>query len=404
MNSAQRWLVLALLCLVRTAVAFQFQSVAALAPDLVARLGIDYARLGTLIGLYMLPGIVVAVPGGMLGQRFGDKRVVMCGLALMVAGGALTGLAETYWLAIAGRLIGGAGGVLVNVLLTKMVTDWFAGREIGTALSLLVASWPLGMGAALVADPWLASAHTPQLALHGTALTAGLLLLAVALAYRSPPGAGAAARPVGPMLRLGLSRREFGLVTLAGLVWGLFNLGYNLLVAFAPAMLIADGTSPTAAGLATSLATWATIVFVPVGGVVLDRGRSATSLMGVSFAVLAAAMLLAPVAAPLTMIAAVGLIGGLPAGAIMTLPAEVLRASSRGPGMGVFFAWYYLVMAVVPPFAGATRDITGVAGAPVACGGVVEILALLALVLFRLWQARPAPLAAPVPQHLRQDG
>lgn len=403
MTAARRWLILALLCLVRTAIAFQFQSVAALAPDLVARLDIDYARLGTLIGLYMLPGIVVAVPGGLLGQRFGDKRVVLCGLALMVGGGALTGLAATYWLASAGRLIGGAGGVLVNVLLTKMVTDWFAGREIGTAMSLLVASWPLGMGAALVADPWLASAYAPQLALHATALTAGVLLVTVALAYRSPPGAGAVGS-VGPMLRLGLSRREFGLVTLAGLVWGLFNLGYNLLVAFAPAMLIAEGTSSTAAGLATSLATWATIVFVPVGGVVLDRGRSATSLMGVSFAVLAAAMLLAPVAAPLTMIAAVGLVGGLPAGAIMTLPAEVLRASSRGPGMGVFFAWYYLVMAVVPPFAGATRDITGFAGAPVACGGVVEVLALLALILFRMRQARPAPLAAPVPRHLRQDG
>jgi len=399
MNSAQRWLILAVLCLARTAVAFQFQSVAALAPDLVARLGIDYARLGTLIGLYMLPGIVVAVPGGVLGQRYGDKRVTLYGLLLMTAGGVLTGMAETYWLAVAGRLVSGIGGVLVNVLLTKMVTDWFAGREIGTALSLLVASWPLGMGLALVADPWLAAAHSPALALHATAIAAALLVVLVGLAYRSPGAATAAVLPAAPMLRLGLSRREFGLVTVAGLVWGMFNLGYNLLVAFAPAMLIADGTTATAAGLATSLATWVTILFVPLGGVLLDRSRSATALMAVSFAVLAAAMLLAPVAAPLTMIAAVGLVGGLPAGAIMALPAEVLRASSRGPGMGVFFAWYYLVMAVLPPFAGATRDITGFAGAPVLCGGVVEILALVALILFRVMQARPAPLAV-----ARQDG
>ena len=47
--------------------------------------------LGLLIGLYMLPGIVIALPGGMLGQRFGAKRVVLVGLALMTIGGALMG-------------------------------------------------------------------------------------------------------------------------------------------------------------------------------------------------------------------------------------------------------------------------------------------------------------------------
>jgi hypothetical protein len=28
----------------------------------------DYAALGTLIGLYMLPGLVLALPGGVLGR------------------------------------------------------------------------------------------------------------------------------------------------------------------------------------------------------------------------------------------------------------------------------------------------------------------------------------------------
>ena len=46
-------------------------------------LAIDFASLGALIGLYMLPGVVIALPGGMLGQRFGAKRVVLVGLALM---------------------------------------------------------------------------------------------------------------------------------------------------------------------------------------------------------------------------------------------------------------------------------------------------------------------------------
>ncbi len=84
-----RWLVLAILFLARTAMACQFQTIGSLGPILVDALGIEYARLGTLIGLYMLPGIVIALPGGLLGQWFGAKRMVLVGLALMTAGGAM---------------------------------------------------------------------------------------------------------------------------------------------------------------------------------------------------------------------------------------------------------------------------------------------------------------------------
>jgi len=39
---------------------------------------------------------------------------------------------------IAGRLVAGAGVVLLNVQMTKMVADWFAGREIATAMAIFV--------------------------------------------------------------------------------------------------------------------------------------------------------------------------------------------------------------------------------------------------------------------------
>ena len=73
---------------------FQFQSIAPLSPSLVAKYGVTYAQLGLLISCYLLPGIVIAYPGGTLGKRFGDKRIAILGLALMVVGGLLatTGL------------------------------------------------------------------------------------------------------------------------------------------------------------------------------------------------------------------------------------------------------------------------------------------------------------------------
>ena len=65
-----RWVILAVLFLARTAMGFQFQSVAALSTFLITDLDIDYTQLGLLIGVYLLPGIVIAYPGGLLGLTF----------------------------------------------------------------------------------------------------------------------------------------------------------------------------------------------------------------------------------------------------------------------------------------------------------------------------------------------
>jgi predicted MFS family arabinose efflux permease len=112
---------------------------------LITDLGIGYTQLALLIGFYLLPGVVIAYPSGLLGRRFDDKRIAIFGMTLMVAGGALTASSYNYEIFLIGRLISGVGAVLLNVLLAKMVTDWFVGRELATALALLVSSWPVAI-------------------------------------------------------------------------------------------------------------------------------------------------------------------------------------------------------------------------------------------------------------------
>src|SRR5207247_1403985 len=83
-------------------------TIAPVAPLLIADLALSYAELGLLIGLYLLPGTVLALPGGLLGERFGNCRVVLWALALMVDGGLVTAASDALWQAAAGRLVSGA--------------------------------------------------------------------------------------------------------------------------------------------------------------------------------------------------------------------------------------------------------------------------------------------------------
>src|SRR5262245_56294632 len=115
----ERWLILAVLTFARTVMGFQFQSVAAISPYLIDQFQISYAALGTLIGLYLFPGTAVAVPGGVLAQRFGDKRITCSGLVAMACGAVMMATVENFVLLFAGRIVSGTGAVLLNVIVTK---------------------------------------------------------------------------------------------------------------------------------------------------------------------------------------------------------------------------------------------------------------------------------------------
>ncbi|RZA06857.1 MAG: MFS transporter, partial [Proteobacteria bacterium] len=117
-----RWTALTVLTAARTSMGFQFQSIGSASPLLIADLRLTYADLGTLIGLYFLPGLVLSLPAGMLARRFGDKRVVVLGLILMVIGGATTGYVGSFAGLALGRVLAGAGAVLLNVTMAKMIT------------------------------------------------------------------------------------------------------------------------------------------------------------------------------------------------------------------------------------------------------------------------------------------
>ncbi len=389
--TSNRWLILAVLFLARTAMGFQFQSVVGVSSSLRGDLGIGLAELGVLVGAYMLPGVLVALPGGSMGARFGQKPIAIVGLLLMAGGGALTAIAGDLTMATTGRVISGAGAVVLNVLLTGMVAEWFSTGRMVTAMAILVTSWPLGIGLALVTGPLIAAAFGWPAMIWLTAAASLATCVLIALVYRRPHAITGDTQ----VKRAKFTARDFSVATWSGQVWGLFNVGYIIVVSFMPALMLADGVPPATAGLVTSLATWILIVTVPLGGLLIERIGHSVAVMLLCFAAMALAMAAtAVVPAALAIVIIVGIFAGPPAGAIMALPAGALGAAVRSTGMGVYFTWYYAAMAVLPPFAGWLGDSTGAASAPLVFGAVVMVAAMLSLILFLRYAAKQAPDAA----------
>ena len=381
-----RWLILAVLTFARTIMGFQFQSVAAVSPYILDYFHMSYAVLGTIIGLYLLPGAAVALPGGVLAQRYGDKFIVCIGLAAMTLGGVIMAASNDYAILFAGRVICGCGAVLLNVLVTKMVTDWFQGREIVTALGILITSWPLGIAVALVVLPTLAEATSWSIAIYAAAALSCVAFLLVATFYRTP-----ANRNGSPSLRLSisLSRRELVLAILAGLVWTFYNIALIIVLAFGSEFLMAWGQGRLAASATISTVSWIIIPAIPIGAWAAERiGRPDLTMIGCFLLVALAIWWLAAMGPSLALLVAIGFIFGPPGGLIMTLPGEAAPPERRAVTMGIYFTCYYIGMGILPPIAGYARDLTGSAATPLWFAGAMAVLASICLVQFRLVQSQ----------------
>lgn len=384
---AGRWSVLALLFAVRATMGFQFQSVAAVAPIVARDLGIGLADIGLLIGLYLAPGLAIALPGGAIGRRFGDKPAVLAGLVLMALGGMLMAFLPWSWTAqVSGRLIAGLGGVLLNVIMSKMVTDWFSGSEIATAMAIFVNSWPVGIALALVALPSIGAAQGASAVYLVSVAAVVLGFAALALLYRAPPtppgAVQAGAMPTGNALAA---------VIVAGLIWSLYNVAFAMIFGFGPTMLAERGWSIAAAGSAVSVVMWLTMLSVPAGGLLADWTRRNDAVIVLGGALCAAALMIASrTEAVLPAFVALGIVCGLPAGAIMSLPARVLEPATRALGMGIFFTVFYTGMFIAPAIAGWLATRLGTAGAAFDLGSATVLIGIALVWVFRRLAPSPA--------------
>ena len=363
-----RWGILAVLFVVRLTIAFQFQSVAAVAPLLQQTFGVGLADIGILIGLYFTPGVVLALPGGAIGRTLGDRPTTIAALLLMTAGSLVMALAEAWGWQMAGRLASGAGGVLLTVQLTKMGTDWFAGKEIATAMAIFVNSWPAGVAISLLVLPAIGIAHGAGAVFLavGTLTAAAIVLIAF---YQPPPTTGAiAAAPawLDPFALLA--------VIIAGAIWGLYNVGFAMIFSFGPSLLAERGWSIAAAGSAISVVMWLSVISVPAGGYLADRtGRPLTLAIVASLLVALLLAWLPRSDAVITILVLIGLIGGHPAGPIMSLTARVLAPETRAIGMGVFYTLFYAAMMLGPAVAGRLAKSAGSAAVALDLGALTVL-------------------------------
>jgi EmrB/QacA subfamily drug resistance transporter len=317
-------------------------------PAMAASFGSDVLRLSLALTAYMLSLAVFIPASGWIADRFGPREVFRGAIVVFCLGSALSGLAPTLALLIAGRVVQGVGGALMvpvgRLVLLRTVPKselvsamaWLTvpalvGPIVGPPLGGLIVthvSWrwvfflnlPVGLlGLVLVSrlipggkPAGRRALDWPGLVLSGLGLTGlifgaelstrpifghgiGLAILALGLlccglyvrhALRVP-------RPVLDLRLLGVP--SFGLSVHAG---SLFRIGVGAVPFLLPTMLqVGFGMSAAEAGLITFSASIGAIAMKPAAGPMLRRFGFKTLLFWngiLSVATLAACALFRP--------------------------------------------------------------------------------------------------------------
>jgi len=241
------WRILALLFLARIGVGFQFQTLTSVGDDLVVAYGLSQVQVGTLIGLFMAPGLFLAT-------RFAsDRTLAAFGLATLATGGMISAAAADTWMIGAGRLLAGAGFLLSTLYFTKMVADWFSRREIATAMGVLVMSWPFGIAMGQVGHAWLAHEAGWRAPFLAASVYCAVAAIALLVFYRAAPESSSGPVTATTQPSFGLTGAEWSLVAAAGVAWGVFNAGYVGYLTYGPKLLEARGVNSLEAAMIISI-------------------------------------------------------------------------------------------------------------------------------------------------------
>lgn len=270
--SSTRWGVVFLILFAGSVGAAQLGKLPGALPEIRADLNIGLVTAGWIISTFVLIGAICSVAAGMTGDRFGHRRILLIGIALVAFGSLAGATATDSFTLIPSRIVEGLGYIAIISTGPALITRSVADRHRAMAFGVWSFYMPFGMASMVALSPVLISATGSWRGLW--VINGGLA--AIALLGLMHALRGERFRPVPNNNPVGL-RDVWRTVSGAGpwvvaIAMGSYSLVYLSSMAFLPTFLIErEGFQ---AGTASLLIGFAIFMNAPgcfVGGWLLKR-------------------------------------------------------------------------------------------------------------------------------------
>ncbi|MEZ7158560.1 MFS transporter [Streptomyces sp. MAD19A] len=179
----RRWWALGALVASMLTLGFDLTILNVALPTMAAELGADTGQLQWIVDSYVVVFAALMLPAGLLGDRFGRRRMLVAGLGVFLAGSLGGALTDTPELVIAARSLMGLGAALVIPLGLSVLPSMFGEEERGRAVAAVTASMAAGMplgplvGGLLLDHYWWGSVFLVNVPMAAVGIAACLFLL-----------------------------------------------------------------------------------------------------------------------------------------------------------------------------------------------------------------------------------
>jgi FSR family fosmidomycin resistance protein-like MFS transporter len=314
---------------------------APLFPLIKDELGVSYAALGFLVALfYALSGLLQPLAGFVV-DRYGARSVLFGGVAFVVAGVLVQGLATNYAMLALGAALGGIGNSVFHPADFAILNARVSGARLGYAFSAHGVVGYVGYAVAPLFSVSIAAAFGWQWALLagaaiGVALLALLVLNATHFQIEAQPRKASSMRSEARVL---LSAP----VVLCFLYFMVFAAGLTGLQSFGVSSMVEQyGVAATAASSALTAYLVAAAIGILAGGVVASRATRHDFVAAAGMAVSAAAVLvIALELLPGAALPAALAIAGFASGVVAPSRDLIVRASTPPGAAGRVFGFVY---------------------------------------------------------------
>ncbi|KUM88765.1 MULTISPECIES: DHA2 family efflux MFS transporter permease subunit [Streptomyces] len=151
----RRWWALAALVASMLTLGFDLTILNVALPTMAADLDAGTGAQQWMADAYVVVFAALMLPAGLLGDRFGRRRMLITGLAVFLAGSLVGALADNVNAVIAARAVMGVGGALVTPLALSVLPTLFAPDERTKAVGIVSAASALGLPLGPIIGGWL---------------------------------------------------------------------------------------------------------------------------------------------------------------------------------------------------------------------------------------------------------
>ncbi|WAZ23790.1 DHA2 family efflux MFS transporter permease subunit [Streptomyces cinnabarinus] len=152
---SRRWWALSALVASMLTLGFDMTILNVALPTMAADLGATTGQQQWMADAYVVVFAALMLPAGLLGDRFGRRRMLIAGLGVFLAGSVVGALAGDVDTVIAARAVMGVGAALVTPLALSVLPSLFAPEERTKAVGVMSAASALGLPLGPIIGGWL---------------------------------------------------------------------------------------------------------------------------------------------------------------------------------------------------------------------------------------------------------